>query len=207
MKPEHANSAASTGTTSTSGPASSGNKPQPPAITESDYLTRQAEDAKAAIAAAVGQLKTSLTGTVDPQLWAREHPWVALGIAAAGGFAAATMLTPSKEEQALKKLEQLEDALLPERRQMREKLKAEADAKTKGKEAPSKPGIGATIVREILGVIKPAIMSAVAAGVSSKVAQPDGQQQQQGGDDRTHGMAVGTAVGTAASPPGEDVQV
>lgn len=125
---------------------------------------------------------------------------MALGAAAVGGFAAATILTPSKEEQALKKLERLEDALLPERREMREKLKAEADAKTKGKEAPSKPGIGATIVRELLGVIKPAIMSAIAAGVSSKVAQPDGQQQ--GGDDRAHGMAVGTAVGAGAIPDG-----
>ncbi len=58
-----------------------------------DPLEREAELARAAISAKFRDLKASLENAADPRQWAREHPWAAVSIAAAAGFATAFALT------------------------------------------------------------------------------------------------------------------
>src|SRR6185436_20274073 len=93
-----------------SAPASgqtSSTTPHTPA-SESAFLTEQSEKAKAAISGAVDQLKTDLAKAADPRLWTKEYPWASVAAAAVGGFIAASMVVPSKEQQALKRLEKIE---------------------------------------------------------------------------------------------------
>src|SRR4051794_5711562 len=88
-------------------------KPATP-IGESQFLTDQANQASAAISGAISQIKQDLVKGNDPRYWAKERPWMTVAAAAVGGFVAATVAVPSKEEQALKRLAKLERALHPE---------------------------------------------------------------------------------------------
>lgn len=62
------------------------------------FLHEQAEDAQAAMRAALRDAKKDLFKTVDPRIWARSHPWQTMAAAAAAGFAASSILlkTPSR---------------------------------------------------------------------------------------------------------------
>jgi len=75
--------------------------------TESDVLAREAAAAQAAAIRAIGDLKTSLVHAADPRLWAQQHPWAAVGVAAVAGFAAATLVVPSPEPNVKEKLSDL----------------------------------------------------------------------------------------------------
>src|SRR3954465_2223697 len=78
---------------------------------ESAFLEREAERAKAAMARAWDDAKKDLLHGVDPRDWTSAHPWYALTGATVAGFLAAWALTPSKHEQALKKIAELSRAL------------------------------------------------------------------------------------------------
>ena len=84
-----------------------------PESSEADYLTQQAEDAKAAIARTFTAIAQGLGQGVNPLQWARQYPWATLGASAVAGFVAASLLIPSKEDQALRKLAAIERALNP----------------------------------------------------------------------------------------------
>src|SRR5579862_2657853 len=97
MKPENASNGASSATTSTSGHASAQrgqatessmpNSRTPAAkLSEAAFLKRQAEDAKAAIAQSFSEMTAKLREGADPLVWARQYPWISLGVAAVAGF-------------------------------------------------------------------------------------------------------------------------
>ena len=48
---------------------------------------------------------------MDPRAWMRAAPWTTLAAAAVTGFVAAAAAVPSKEQQALKRLREIEKAL------------------------------------------------------------------------------------------------
>lgn len=143
------------------------NEPKPPS--EPDYLTRQAEEAKAAMSHLVAQIQANLKDSADPRLWAREYPWLTVGSAAAAGFLAAFGLVPSKEQQALERLARIERAITPPPVEV-------ADGHPHARDASEASSLMGRVARELMGLLKPVLMSALAAGVRARVARPDEAQ-------------------------------
>jgi len=152
------------------------NKPQTH-TSESQFLTDQANAAKDAISACVNQIKADVRHGVDPRLWAKEYPWATLAAAAVGGFVTASMTVPSKEQQALKRLEKIERALhIPESERA-----ASSAEKAKHK------GIFSDIVSGALKNLQPILMSAITGAITGKVAQPSPDDLKSAADGvRTH---------------------
>ena len=112
------------------------------------------------------QLKADLASGVDPKLWMQVHPWTTLAGALVAGFAAASVMVPSKEQQALRRLAEIEKALLPKTVDM----KSPVDGDTpKGRE---KPTFLSGLMTEVLGAVKPAILSMLTAGITAKATKP-----------------------------------
>src|SRR4051794_28407673 len=84
-----------------------------PALTEAQFLTNQVNEASAAIGQAFSALKADLSKGLDPKALTDKYPWLTVGAAAVAGFVAASAVVPSKEQQALKRLERIERALHP----------------------------------------------------------------------------------------------
>jgi len=121
--------------------------------TESEYLAQQAQAAQAALRLAWDEFKGKVGHGVDPKAWAKQHPWFAIGGAAVAGFAATAALVPSKEEQALRKLAELERALHPP-----------TPAQTKNGDAKrEKAGLLTTILIETFAMLRPVLTSILTA--------------------------------------------
>ncbi|MHB1033303.1 MAG: hypothetical protein ACYC0Y_01545 [Pirellulales bacterium] len=67
-------------------------------MSEADFLAWQAEAATAAFGDAIDDLKARLRNVADVRAWTQRHPWIALGAAAAAGFAAATGVSAVSHE-------------------------------------------------------------------------------------------------------------
>lgn len=123
---------------------------------------------------AFAEVKEKFGEGANPVLWAKQYPWVSMGVAAVAGFVGTAMLVPSKEEQALAKLAAIERALNPPK--PKPKAKENADDPDGHQEAKSyKSGSNSflsIIVRELLGAIRPALVSLITAGVAGKTAKP-----------------------------------
>ncbi len=144
---------------------------------EADFLEKQADEAKAAITRAMADARTALAEGIDPREWTRRYPVVALGSAVAAGFVAALLAIPSKEQQELKKMEKVRRALHPE---VELPKKAAAEAKdAKVHESPH--SFWSTLLREAISLIKPVLMSAVTAGITSRSQPANGQPSAPGG--------------------------
>lgn len=144
-----------------------------PEVDESEFLARQAADAKAAISRVLTDFKTHLARSADVRVWTKDHPWMMVGSAAAAGFFAAISLVPSKEEQALKELAKINRAIAPriatlENADGQENAQAVAD-----KRRSFLSGLG----KEVLSAVKPILMSAITAGVAAKAVKPDQSEQ------------------------------
>jgi len=130
--------------------------------TESEYLAQQAQAAQAALGQAWDEFKSKLGHGVDPKAWARQHPWMAIGGAAVAGFAATAALVPSKEQQALRKLAELERALHPPMLQP-----------TNGDAKKAKAGILTTIALEAFALLRPVLASILTAQMGGGQAPPE----------------------------------
>jgi hypothetical protein len=158
-------------------------RPQPlhPDSSEGDFLTLQQEHAKAAIGRAVSELKNALAGGVDPRPWMKQYPWATLGASAVAGFVAASMLIPSKEEQALKKLAAIEKALNPPppRRPEPPTDAGSVDGKRGVEDYKSgRSGMLSAIMGELVGAIKPAVISLLTSGVTASAVKPSESDMQ-----------------------------
>lgn len=160
-------------------------RPQPlhPESSEADFLTMQQEYAKAAIGRAVGDLKEALAQGVDPRLWAKQYPWATLGVSAIAGFAATAMLVPSREQQALKKLAEIERALNPEPRRRAERERDEHPDSVDGKAGADDYKAGrqsfmTALLGEAIKAVRPALISLLTAGVTAKAAKPSDEEMQ-----------------------------
>src|SRR5688572_3558398 len=190
MRPDNETSGSTTATMSAS--ERKAREPQakaPPApdvpaddLSESDFLAQQAEAAKAAIAKAASEFASKLGQGVDPAAWARQYPWVTLGAATVAGFVATSLLVPSKEQQALKKLAAIERALNPSPPLPPAQLAAvQSTIDGKAGEAAYKSGqsgLMRVIIGEVIGAIKPAVISLLTAGVTAAQAKPSPAEMQ-----------------------------
>lgn len=160
------------------------------AATEAEYLQNQVNEASAAISGAFAAFKADLMKGADPRAWAHQYPWVAVGAAAVAGFAAASAMVPSKEEQAIKKLERIERALRPE----------PAPAGPHPGHAAGQPGresksLAGRLFSEVFSALKPALSSALAAYAAGNATNGDGDGPSGGNG---HSAASGGAAGNAA---------
>src|SRR5258706_1085239 len=120
MTPNESSSGRTSATTSTSGPKAT-DKPmnkkdendkkptKAPALTEAQYLEKQAAEARAAIEKVVGDIKRALGSTVDPRQWTKQYPWIATGTAIGAGFAAGYFLTPRDRDEAEEMWEKIKE--------------------------------------------------------------------------------------------------
>lgn len=179
-------------------------RPQPlhPESSEADFLTLQQEHAKAAIGRVVSELKGALADGANPKEWMQQYPWATLGVSAVAGFVATTLLVPSREQQALKKLAEIERALNPGRAE-RERDdhpdsidgKAGADDYKAGKQS-----FMTSLLGEAIKAVRPALISLLTAGVTAKAAKPSPEeiQAQAAGAAQDHGAGGNTDAGASA---------
>ncbi|MGB7160593.1 MAG: hypothetical protein WBD40_21185 [Tepidisphaeraceae bacterium] len=169
MNPESSSSASNTDTTSANGQK----KPAGPG-SEAEFLAHQAEEAKRAITAAFGALAKDLRDGADPRAWTKEHPWAVVAGAAVAGFAAAATLVPSKEEQALRRLAAMERALMPKASKA-DHARAMDDGESGGAKdfSRGRASFLTAVGRQLLEALKPALMSALTAGITAKSATPN----------------------------------
>jgi hypothetical protein len=168
-----------------------------PESSEADFLTLQQEHAKAAIGRVVGEMKTALAEGANPVEWAKQYPWATLGASAVAGFVAATMLIPSREQQALKKLAEIERALNPEPRRRAERDehpdsvdgKAGADGYQSGKQS-----FMTALLGEAIKAVRPALISLLTAGVAGHTAKPSPEEM------KAAAAAEDAGQGDAADP-------
>ena len=179
-------------------------RPQPlhPESSEADYLTLQQEHAKAAIARVVSEMKAALAEGANPKDWLHQYPWATLGASAVAGFVAASMLIPSREQQALKKLAEIERALNPEPRRRAERERDEHPDSVDGKAGADAYRTGrqsfmTAMMGEAIKAVRPALISLLTAGVTAKASKPSQEEMQQAAATEDQGQAMGTGPGGA----------
>jgi len=178
-------------------------RPQPlhPESSEADFLTLQQEHAKAAIGRAVSELKNALAQGADPRHLMKQYPWMTLGASAVAGFLATSMLVPSKEEQALKRLAAIEKALNPPspRRSEPPEDVGSVDGKRGAQDYKSgRSGMLTAILGEVVGAIKPALISLLTSGVTASAVKPTEAEMQAAAakEDANQAAAAGDASQT-----------
>ena len=154
-----------------------------PESSEADYLTLQQEHAKAAIGRVVGELKQALAEGANPAQWMQQYPWATLGVSAVAGFVATTMLVPSREQQALKKLAEIEKALNPQPRRRAERERDEHPDSIDGKAGADdykagKQSFMTALLGEAIKAVRPALVSLLTAGVTAKATKPSPEEMQ-----------------------------
>ncbi|MBC8107009.1 MAG: hypothetical protein H7Z14_10505 [Anaerolineae bacterium] len=146
---------------------------------ETKFLQTEAERAKAAMSAAFTQATKDLAHGVDPRAWAASHPWIALATAAVSGFVAATQIVPSRDEQMMKKLEKIQDALTGQSKREREREKdrvqesIDPGAKT---EKTKNRSFLSIIGTEAIRYLGPALSSAFSAAMAGKSVAESAQK-------------------------------
>ena len=108
------------------------------------------------------ELKESLKTAADIQLWTRQHPWVAVGVAAAAGFAAATAVTPSPAAEVQEKLERLEQY-------ERGRVPSAAASASRRSGSSSQNSAMNSLLRPLFDMAKVAIQSSIASALAGVV--------------------------------------
>jgi len=151
-------------------PAAAPAKPEHPA-TEAEYLQQQAALAKAALAGTIASLKSDVGETVDLRLWTRQHPWIMAMTAAVAGFATAAAVVPSKDEHHEKFLDSLKEAF-----HKATKHATNGSGKEKAEKAEEHhPGWGESILKELIGAIRPILISVISGLVKPAAPPPEPQ--------------------------------
>jgi hypothetical protein len=150
-------------------------------LSEADFLARQANDAKAAIARVSADIAGDVARTVDPRGWIQVAPWTTLAAAALAGFAGTSLLVPSKEEQAIRRLRRLEKALSKGERRDRYDSNGHDDEDDDDRKKGDHTFLG-MLAGHAFGLLKPLITSALSAALTARSAQPDPAAQPGAGD-------------------------
>jgi len=108
------------------------------------------------------------------------------------------MLIPSREEQALKKLAEIERALNPEPRRRAERERDEHPDSVDGKAGAEayqsgKQSFMTTLLGEAIKAVRPALISLLTAGVTAKATKPSEEEMKAAAaaEDRDQDMAAG----------------
>ncbi|MEA2712023.1 MAG: hypothetical protein QOF78_4624 [Phycisphaerales bacterium] len=138
----------------------------------------------------VNDIKRDLAQGIDPRGWMQVAPWTTLAGAAVAGFLAAAVAVPSKEEQALKRLRKIEEALSGKRDPVDSAVNGDQVSKVESGRGSFLSGLAGQVLR----AVQPVLMSALTAGITAKAVDKD---QPTGGND-----PADAAYGAKGSPPG-----
>jgi hypothetical protein len=108
--------------------------------------------------------------SADPRKWAQAHPWISVASATVAGFAAATVVVPSKEEQALKKLAAIERALRGSRE---DRERPNGDGHERESKDSRGGGFLSRIIQEAFGALRPLLMSIISSHLGGQPPQQD----------------------------------
>lgn len=174
------------------------------ALSESAYLAKQAADAKAAFAGALHQIAGQFGQGVDPRVWTKRYPLAALGVSAAAGFVATALLVPSREQRALNKLAEIERALNPPPPPKPGESAAGQTGEQNFKQG--RQSFTTAILTELIGAIKPAVISLLTAGVTAATAKPSEEEMENAAaaEDAKPGNSGADSSGQAGTPPLQD---
>lgn len=145
-----------------------------------------ARHAKTAAVQAVKDAGRHLLGAADIRPLVQKHPWLALGGAAAVGFAAAAMLVPSEKQRAASRLRALEQAL---------------DAEARGNRSASSSKSGSQLLRTVWRLVRPTLLSVVTSAITG--AATGAASGAEAGADSGEETARRT-TGMPPPPPGTD---
>ena len=114
-------------------------------------------------------LKRDLQQGIDPRGWMQVAPWTTLAVAAVAGFAAAAVAVPSKEEQTLKRLKKIEEALNPKRQTVDTAVNGDQVRQVESGRGSFLSGLAGQVLR----AVQPVLMSALTAGITAKTVDKD----------------------------------
>ena len=175
MTPNESSSGRTSATTSTSGTKAT-DKPmnkkdendkkptKAPALTEAQYLEKQAAEARAAIEKVVGDIKRALGSTVDPRQWTKQYPWIATGTAVGAGFAAGYFLTPRDRDEAEEMWEKIKEKFASIGKPEENAVVVEP---VTGAPAQQQSSLLGTIVREAIKSVGPLITTLVGGAMGA----------------------------------------
>ena len=129
-----------------------------PDATESEYLQRQAEDARRAIGETLANMRATLNNAADIKAWARQYPWPSVSAAAAIGLLAASVLAPGRKSAA-KSASLLERILADEDISARLKELSSADS---GLRWPMLSSMFSSLLKNLGSTWQSALMAAIA---------------------------------------------
>ena len=154
-------------------------KPSAKPLSEAEFVAQQAADAKAAMAAAWGDLTGALKNTGDLTLWAKRYPWLTTGAAAVAGFVASYTLIPTSKKEAAEKWEHLKSAVTGAPHPHSgvqpgvdaieiDGQRFEAAGKPAPEKKPAEQGALAMLLAQAFSAIKPVVMNLVASKFGGK---------------------------------------
>jgi hypothetical protein len=132
---------------------------------DAGYLAAQADQAKAAMHRAWSDIAAGLQQGVNPAEWTRDYPWIALLSATAAGFVAGATIVPSKQQQTLRKLAELERALNPP-------LPQPPPPSDSSDNAAPRSRLWFELTCQLLRVVAPILGRAVAAAIAEPGIEP-----------------------------------
>ena len=171
MNANETTSAVNSGATSDTGRKSpektTESAPKKSGLTEAQYLAKQAEDAKIALAKTFADLKQSITHTGDVRLWTKQYPWIATATAVAAGVAAGYTLTPRNRDEAMEMWEQLKQNFTPAA------AASPDDSAKEVKDTAPQSSVFGSILREALKVAAPLITTLISGAVKGNTTGSD----------------------------------
>jgi hypothetical protein len=165
MNSGRGNSGPISGTTSKSVPT------KPAELPEDQFLRQQQNLAREAISRTGAHIASGLGQGVNPAAWTRQYPWSAMAVAAVGGFLAATKVVPNRQQQALRKLAELERAL----------HSANGNAESSESDSSDKPKSGrrsavAGFLLQAIKILQPVLISAISAATASAQSENSSEE-------------------------------
>jgi hypothetical protein len=148
-------------------------KPATP-MGESAFLTKQAADAKAAIARVSEELKNDLAKGVDPRAWMQVAPWTTLASAAVAGFLAAAATIPSKEQQALRRLRRMEKALDEHEYDRTHDDRGRRNGRDGKHPDAGKSSLLGSAVGSLMAAVQPVLVSVLTTAMGGRATTPPG---------------------------------
>jgi hypothetical protein len=104
---------------------------------------------------------------LNPLQWTKDHPWLTLGAIAIGGFATTAAVVPSREEQELRRLRRLQEAMRPPAPAAAETHPSNGNAAGK-----STGGLWKVLLAELIGLVRPIIAAILSEAMGARSAVP-----------------------------------
>lgn len=146
-------------------------------------MAARSDEARQAVLDTLDEMKATLGQATDYKVWTRKHPWVAVGVAAAAGFAAAAAVTPRRDQAVDEKLAALAS------------LVGSTDDESPRRRHRQRRTMTQSVISSVFDLASTAATSFVLATLQSKFdqynqPQPGGDQQVAGGEAATAGANV-----------------